>query len=306
MTVHESEIVKRLPKIIGRQNSYLVNCVLAVFVLLSAEAWAETKLGGEVVIEELPLINAIEVDASNPNRLYVATKDGLYLATPHATAVYISGNIENLGGFSVDPVDRSSFLASAKSSEGNTQRIMKSNDGGKYWSQLGNNLRDNIKIQRLEVSKADPNVIYGVGEGILLSRDGGVTWAHRGKIPGRVYDIATSETSPDMIYLATEKGLLKSVDAGQSWRPAGSLKGTATMVSSVKGGPVYSYIKGAGLVKGLEPSLAWMDVTKKFTKHPVRKFTVDPNDLKKMYVVDDMNRIFVSDDAGNNWKRYGS
>jgi len=262
--------------------------------------------GKTIPIEELPPITSMEIDKTNPDQLYVATTKGIFLTSPHATATRVSEGIDNLSGFAAHPDDSNVFYATVDTPGYGDRGVIRSDDGGRSWSPLQISTSVSSDIHILDVNKADPNVIYGVGEEIVVSRDGGRTWSHQGKPPGKVFDLASSAADPDTAYLATTEGLLKSMDAGKSWQGVNKIEGAATMVFTVRDGPVYAVIEDIGLIKALEPSLAWTPVSDLAGNRIVRHFSVDPDDLRKMYIIDNENNILVSVDAGESWKLYGS
>jgi hypothetical protein len=66
----------------------------------------------------------------------------------------------------------------------------------------------------MDVSPADPKVIYGSYGKIQVSRDSGSTWAIAGDAPAGLIALAASSLDAKQLYGATEKGLYISEDAG--------------------------------------------------------------------------------------------
>jgi len=80
----------------------------------------------------------------------------------------------------------------------------------------------------LGISKSSPNVMYalGVGQVVIKSIDGGVTWRLGGQndkirqVPNAVStitDIVVDPLDPDIVYLVSSKGIIRSTDGGRSW-----------------------------------------------------------------------------------------
>lgn len=68
-----------------------------------------------------------------------------------------------------------------------------------------------------------PGVVYGAGEHLWRSQDGGAHWANltayqgRSILGGRVLDVAVPPGKPDEITVSGERGVWRSVDGGASW-----------------------------------------------------------------------------------------
>ncbi len=71
----------------------------------------------------------------------------------------------------------------------------------------------------MEVSRADPAVIYGIGHDgrVQRSGDAGQTWEASGQAPEKLIDIATAPDDAALLYAATEAGLFTSPDQGATW-----------------------------------------------------------------------------------------
>ncbi len=117
--------------------------------------------------------------------------------------------------------------------------VWKSMDAGKSWKNISDGFYGG-SIGAVEVSKADPNVIYvGEGEetirgnvspgrGLWKSDDGGKTWKKIGFEESRhIVRIRTHPQNPDIVLVAvlgnvfranSERGLFKSTDGGKSWK----------------------------------------------------------------------------------------
>src|SRR3546814_9470505 len=70
----------------------------------------------------------------------------------------------------------------------------------------------------MDVSKADPRVIYGVDGELQKSTDGGRSWSRVGPAPEGLIGLATSSIDADRLYATTRSGLLVSTDGGRGWR----------------------------------------------------------------------------------------
>jgi photosystem II stability/assembly factor-like uncharacterized protein len=133
-----------------------------------------------------------------------------------------------------DPEDRSVFYFGACAGG-----VWKTVDGGVYWRCVSDGFFGSAAIGALEVSCADPNVIYAgtgetairldvsYGDGVYKSTDAGRTWQHLGLRESRfVGRIRIHPKDPDIVYVAAlgdafganeERGVFRSRDGGKTW-----------------------------------------------------------------------------------------
>ena len=90
-------------------------------------------------------------------------------------ATRISDNQNDYMGFTPHPSDSNVFYASGHPASGGNTGFAVSEDGGRTWRQLSKGVRGPVDFHRMDVSRADPGVIYGVYRGLQVSRDGGHT-----------------------------------------------------------------------------------------------------------------------------------
>lgn len=127
--------------------------------------------------------------------------------------------------------------------------LWKTNDAGKSWAPLGDDLA-NIAINALAMHPADHDILYaGTGEGyfreeqrgtalplrgdgIFMTRDAGATWTQLPSTTSAdfdyVNDLVVSTHEPSRIYAATRTGVWRSNDEGTTW--------TRILSTTVKGG----------------------------------------------------------------------
>jgi photosystem II stability/assembly factor-like uncharacterized protein len=162
--------------------------------------------------------HGLAVDPADPSRLYLATHHGFYLVGADGMASRLS-EVQDFMGFTPHPTDPSILYASGHSSSGGNLGFLMSADGGANWTQISPGLDGPVDFHQLDVSPADPRVIYGVYKGFQVSCDGGKTWSMAGPAPQGLIALAASARSPDRIYAATKSGLAYSEDAGATWQP---------------------------------------------------------------------------------------
>jgi photosystem II stability/assembly factor-like uncharacterized protein len=163
----------------------------------------------------------------------------------------------------------------------------------------------------MDVSKADPDVIYGVYGALQVSRNGGRSWAIVGREPEVAMDFAASAMNVDTLYAATRNGIVRSTDGGRSWSPAHRPLGPATMVDVADDGNLYAFQVGSGLIKASESDLKWKFLSNGFGQAVVLHIAVDPSNGQKMYAVTfnprtRANAIVASRDGGTTWTKLGA
>src|SRR5262245_50261076 len=117
--------------------------------------------------------------------------------------------------------------------------VWKTDDGGLNWNPISDGFLKSGSIGAIEVSQADPNVIYvGTGEacirsnfaegdGVYKSTDAGQTWTNVGlKETRQIGRIRIHPKNPDVVYVAAlgdafvpnvQRGVFRSKDAGKTW-----------------------------------------------------------------------------------------
>ena len=117
--------------------------------------------------------------------------------------------------------------------------VWKTEDGGLNWNPVSDGFFKSGSIGAIEVSQADPNVIYvGTGEacirsnfaegdGVYKSTDAGQTWTNIGlKDTRQIGRIRIHPRNPDVVYVAAlgdafvpsrERGVFRSKDGGKTW-----------------------------------------------------------------------------------------
>ena len=57
-----------------------------------------------------------------------------------------------------------------------------------------------VDFHQMDVSKADPNIVFGNSRDLQHSKDGGLTWSMVGPAPEGTMDIAASARNADTVY----------------------------------------------------------------------------------------------------------
>lgn len=250
-------------------------------------------------------VHGIAVDPQDPSRLLLATHHGFYVASADGVVEQASEVSDDFMGFTPHPADASVLFASGHPASGGNTGFIVSRDGGKTWEQRSEGAGGPVDFHAMDVSKADPNVIYGAYQQIQVSQDGGASWEVAGPRPTGLIDLAASAKDPETIYAATEAGLLISMDAGQSWQST-KVSGQPVSVVHVAGdGRVFAFALGTGLVRGEEGSPKWETLSDDFGDRILLHFATDPSNADRLFAVTQESEVLASQDGGKTWRPFG-
>jgi photosystem II stability/assembly factor-like uncharacterized protein len=247
--------------------------------------------------------HGLAVDPADPSRLYLATHHGFYMVYQDGTAERVSA-VQDFMGFTPHPTDPSILYASGHPSDGGNLGFLMSADGGANWTQISPGLDGPVDFHQMDVSPADPQVIYGVYGGVQISRDGGKSWSKAGPAPEGLIALATSARSPDRLYGATQTGLVHSDDAGAMWQAAAFPGETVTMVATGPDDTLYAYVIGRGLMVAKESQTdKWsvLSADQRILLH----LAIDGRNADRMFAVAHKAGIIQSEDGGKNWRGFG-
>lgn len=248
--------------------------------------------------------HGLAVDRQDPSRLLLATHHGFFAVSADGQATRLSEDRNDYMGFTPHPDDASTLYASGHPVGGGNLGFIASTDGGKTWSRLSPGVNGPVDFHQMDVSKANPQVIYGAHGGLQVSKDGGHRWVMVGPLPDKLIDLAASAQAVDRLYAATENGLRVSEDGGRSWQQAHPSAQPATLVQVAPTGEVYAFVIGSGLLKATEPSLDWTMLSADWGERYVLHLAVDPTDPARLYAVTREQEILASRDGGRTWAAF--
>lgn len=249
--------------------------------------------------------HGLSVDSSDPTRVYLATHHGFYVVSADGKARRLSETRDDFMGFTPHPTDASILYASGHPAAGGNLGVIMSSDAGHSWRKVSDGAGGPVDFHQMDVSKADPTVIYGVHGGIQKSTDGGKNWTVIGAAPEGLIDLAAG-SMPDRLYAATQQGLLRSTDGGRSWQPAYTSRQPVTMVHATSGGDLYAFVVGTGLIHAGEQDMNWNVVGDSFSGHYLLHLGVAPADNRRLYALtfnpaDRSQSLLASTDGGESW-----
>lgn len=172
--------------------------------------------------------------------------------------------------------------------------FMRSNDGGKTWN----------VVSRL--GQADLHVIRRVGSrlyafdavlgAVLISEDGGRTFAERFTPKELVLDIAVDPKDPEYILASTERVIYRSDNDGRSWRAMGDAP--AARMAWLDSGELYRGTQDGKWSVSKDRGETWEELG----ELPGEPYKVRAVDAKVIHVALADASIASTDDGGATWR----
>lgn len=280
----------------------------AAAVLVAGVFYANSSGGGETTVAKLAgrtHVHGIAADPNDPSQLLLATHNGFYIASSDGVVKQVSETGDDFMGFTPHPSDPSTLYAGGHPQGGGNTGFIVSRDRGKTWTQLATGAGGPADFHALDVSKADPAVIYGAFKGLQVSRDDGRTWEIVGPGPAGLIGLAASAKDPDTVYAATESGLQISMDSGRSWFPTKLAGQPVSVVEVTEEGRIFAFVLGTGLVRGEEGSNKWETLSADFGDRILLHIAADPSNADRLYAATQESEVLASQDGGKTWQPFG-
>ncbi len=270
--------------------------ILALFSGVPFVANAES-----IPSDSLDHIHGIAIDPVNPERVLLATHNGIFASTADGLATRISDLNADITALAVNPDNPKKLYASGISGKGENLGVMESDDGGVSWRKISSGASGSIVFQTMTVSPANTDVLYGINNDLHVSRDGGVNWQRVAVAPERVFSISASSKDDQTLFAATINGLKVSHDGGRKWEAGFLIQRPATMVYSIPHGPQMAFVYGTGLIEAQDNSLAWKTVSSDFQDRVIMGLAISPDKPDRYYALTDTGGVMTSWDSGKTW-----
>ncbi|MDO9640921.1 MAG: hypothetical protein Q7J44_20510 [Pseudotabrizicola sp.] len=251
-------------------------------------------------------VHGLAVDRQDPNRLLIATHHGLHaLDIGSGLTEQVSDHRDDLMGFVAHPLEPGIFLASGHPARGGNLGVIASSDGGESWVKLSDGVNGPVDFHQMDISKADPAVVWGSHGGLQRSRDGGATWERVADAPTGLIDIAASARDLERLYAATEGGLWVSAGDARNWQRAHPAQAPVSFVEVTADGILHAFILGEGLVRRAEDETAWESLHPGFQDRFLLYFAADPLTPERVFAATQHGELLASEDGGRSWRRLG-
>jgi photosystem II stability/assembly factor-like uncharacterized protein len=284
----------------GGRGSALLSLVLATLVLAAGPAAAQEVVPLPALLARTH-VHGLDFDPAQPGRLWIATHHGFFVVGQDGGARLLSNHRDDLMGFTPHPTDAKRLYASGHPAGGGNLGVIVSDDGGRTWQPLSPGVGGPVDFHQLDISRADPNVLYGVYGTLQVSRDRGRTWHAVGERLDNALDLAASAREADTLYLATASGLRVSRDGGRTWTPAHPAREPATLASMQADGTLYAFVVGVGLLRAREPALEWEVLSNDFGKRALMHLAADPANPRRLVAATHVGELVTSQDGGRTW-----
>jgi photosystem II stability/assembly factor-like uncharacterized protein len=270
---------------------------------------ANTSASAETPLAELLArthVHGLAVDRRGSNRLLIATHHGLHaLDIESGLTVQVSDHRDDLMGFISHPAEPGGFLASGHPTRGGNLGVIASSDGGETWAKLSDGVNGPVDFHQMDISKADPAIVWGNHGGLQRSRDGGATWERVADPPAGLIDIAASAVAPERLYAATEAGLFVSDEGAQDWQRAHPAPAPVSFVEVTAEGILHAFVLGEGLVRRAEDDGEWERLHPGFQDRFLLYFAADPQSPERVFAATQHGEVLASDDGGRSWRQLG-
>ncbi|HEY2370967.1 MAG TPA: hypothetical protein VGH82_00320 [Gaiellaceae bacterium] len=168
--------------------------------------------------------------------------------------------------------------------------LLRTSDGGAGWQPVGQGA--NVPSGTVIVDPRNANTVYGIGDGVVKSVDGGRTWAaaDNGLVSTLIPSLALAPGSSKILYAGGYGGVFKSTDGGRTWRLEGGL-GTSP-VDTLAFDPknrrtLYAAESWRGaLFKSSDAGAHWLRMQTSFPSNGIRALAIDPRHPRTIYVAE--------------------
>jgi hypothetical protein len=168
-------------------------------------------------------IQAIAIHPSNVNVIYVGSPGGGIWKSTNAGGAWLPLTDNDatrmiIYSLAIDPSNQSTVYAGTGE---NTNRVIKSTNGGSTWTNLGSGPTGDIR--KILVHPSNSNIVFAAASnGIYRSTNGGTNWTQVS--PTNIEDIEFKPGDPN-IMMASGNVVLRSTNNGVTWTLHGAAQG---------------------------------------------------------------------------------
>lgn len=249
--------------------------------------------------------HGLAVDSNNPNRVLIATHEGL-LSWEGGLLSQVGSDRDDLMGFMADPSTTDAYYSSGHPRMGGNMGVQYTKDNGESWKILSMGLNGPVDFHAMAISSADPKILYGWFHGSLQrTLDGAYTWEVVDSNLSDVITLNASSEDASVLYAGTTTGLMKSTDKGASWSILSEqLSGGAVIALAVNPqdpNEMLSFSEMLGMAKSVDGGLTWEAVTADFSNDYPLYLAYSPSDPQTVYFITKENQLYQSLDGGQSW-----
>ncbi|MBI2270794.1 MAG: hypothetical protein HYU69_10635 [Bacteroidetes bacterium] len=194
--------------------------------------------------------------------------------------------------------------------------IWKSTDGGFTWNKIITNLIDNMSIQTIAFNPSSPNAMYagaygvfGNGNGLYASLNGGTSWYLAGLANKHIWKIAVCNSTPNIIFAAAQDSVYKSSDYGTTWNAMNINIGVTEglffglNISKSDNNIIYVGSLDKDIFKSTDAGLTWSGLMNSgLTSTRIWDVTVHPTNSNIVFAGQQGQGIWKSTDGASTWQ----
>jgi photosystem II stability/assembly factor-like uncharacterized protein len=258
-----------------------------------------------------PSFASLVIDADSPGTIF-ATDDtyaGVYTSTDGGTTwSVLTLPLQTADGLHVLAGSRGTLYATTASGT-----LFTSADAGATWQTLGT--KTGLAYSPLAVDPQNPETLYGAGDGVVKSIDGGRNWtaAGTGLVNTLISSLVLAPGSSTTLYAGTYGGIYKTTNRGQTWQrekiaAAGTAWVVTLAVSPQRPRALYAVAQGRGLFKSSDAGVHWSRAQTTFPSKGVQAIAIDPQHPRTLYIADcggacSAPTFQKTDDGGASWRK---
>jgi len=198
--------------------------------------------------------------------------------------------------------------------------LFRSYDLTKGWERVPYGETFDVRTLCISASAQEPETIFAgtSNSGVLVTRDGGKTWAQARGIPSEapVNVIERDPKRAENVYVGTTQTLYVSHDGGQRWQrrggnlPLGSF--TSVLINPEnpdevfvgnayeRGGRVFSAAEGGGVFRSSDAGMTWQRLDPPLPSRRVWALAFDPSDSGRIFVGTHSAGVYVAHRDANS------
>ncbi|MFQ5420417.1 MAG: WD40/YVTN/BNR-like repeat-containing protein, partial [Anaerolineae bacterium] len=285
------------------------------------------------------LMSQIAVYSPFPDVVYASARSGLFASYDGGgywpgLAYGVARTVEGVA-IAVDPGDPLHILATLE--DGGPEPKM-SDDGGRTWREINTGIGtqppvDGEMVTQIVFAPSNPQTVYATvgvtrclwhgmcqnvpGRGVIVSHDGGETWAQTALSSGNVLGLAVSPQNSALLFAGLHSGeLYRSDNGGQNWQlvntgilpspppdpglPTLVLKALA--MDAANPNKLYAGFFFAGVAVSSDGGVTWTNASAGMSSNEsVVDFAVDGANPGVVYAATTNSGVYVSLNSGSSW-----
>lgn len=257
-------------------------------------------------------VKLLQFDPTDRQTIYMgSTNQGLFFTYDSADRWWQSGPIRSGAINAIAVVPQAELRCTVYIATAN--RILKTQDCGRFWDQVYYDTRLNEQVTALVVDKRDSKVVYaGMTTGdVLRSTDAGVSWQTYARMSGEVQILMQHALNNDTLYAVIKsQGFWKSTDAGATWQNMSegmrefknSLRITDIAIDQNRPDTVI-LASEYGLLRTTDGGVTWATIPliTDVNEAKIYSIAMNPQDPRQLYYTTN-STLYRSSDAGETWE----